>query len=280
MVMPQQAFIHQIFYDERTRAQLDPGFLPLDNTANPRPDWSEYWPIRHFFLANSFLRDAGYGFLSPKFHAKTGLTAADVHRFIAEEEADVFLFSPWLDQSAVMLNVFEQAAVHGRGVPALCAHVLGQLAPGIDARSLVMDSRQVVFCNFFVARPAFWQRWFSLCEPIFRLCEEGDSPLAAQLSTLVPHDGRSNEAKVFLIERIASFILATESRWKVRAYDPARLPLSKAPIAGRETLMQLDALKRAWRTDGNPEHLRAFGELRASLAGPLRPPAAVVDTPR
>jgi hypothetical protein len=31
--MPQQAFIHQIFYDERTRAQLDPGFLPLDNTA-------------------------------------------------------------------------------------------------------------------------------------------------------------------------------------------------------------------------------------------------------
>jgi hypothetical protein len=29
--------------------------------------------------------------------------------------------------------------------------------------------------------------------------------------------------------------------------------------------MQLDALKRAWRADGNPEHLRAFGELRASL---------------
>jgi hypothetical protein len=100
------------------------------------------------------------------------------------------------------------------------------------------------------------------------------------LLTPVPHDGRSNHAKVFLIERIASFILATESRWKVRAYDPARLPLSKAPVAGRETLMQLDALKRAWRADGNPEHLRAFGELRASLAGPLRPPAGVVDTPR
>jgi hypothetical protein len=153
--MPQQAFIHQIFYDERTRAQLDPGFLPLDNTANLRPDWSEYWPIRQFFLANRFLRDAGYGFLSPKFGAKTGLAAADVHRFIAEEEADVFLFSPWIDQSAVMLNVFEQTAVHGRGVPALCAQVLAQLAPGIDAMRLVMDSRQVVFCNFSSpARPS------------------------------------------------------------------------------------------------------------------------------
>ena len=187
--MPQQAFIRQIFYDERTRAQLDPGFVPLDNTANPRPDWSEYWPIRQFFVAHTFVRDAGYGFLSPKFGVKSGLTAADVHRFIAEEEADVFLFSPWLDQSATVL-------------------------------------------------------------------------------------------KVFLIERVASFILATESRWKVRAYDPARLPLSKTPIAGRDTLMQLDALKRAWRTDGNPEHLRAYRGLRASLTGPFRPPAAVFDTPR
>lgn len=278
--MPQQAFIQQIFYDERTRGQLDPGFLPLDNTANLRPDWSEYWPIRQFFPANTFFRDAGYGFLSPKFGAKTGLTAADVHRFIAEDEADVFLFSPWIDQSAVVLNVFEHAAVHGSGIPALFAFVLAQLVPGIDALRLVMDSRQVVFCNFFVARPAFWQRWFSLCEPVFRLCEAGGSPLAAQLCTPVPHDGRRNPAKVFLIERIASFILATESRWKVRAYDPARLPLSKTPIAGREPLMQLDALKRAWRTDGNPEHLRAYRELRASLAGRLRPPAAVVDIPR
>jgi hypothetical protein len=46
------------------------------------------------------------------------------------------------------------------------------------------------------------------------------------------------------------------------------------------TRAQLDALKRAWRTDGNPEHLRAFRELQASLAGPFRPPATVGDTPR
>ena len=46
------------------------------------------------------------------------------------------------------------------------------------------------------------------------------------------------------------------------------------------TRAQLDALKRAWRTDGNPEHMRAFRELQASLVSPLRPPAGVVDTPR
>ena len=44
------ARIHQIYYSEQTRAELDPGFLPLDNSANERPDWREYWPIRRFLL--------------------------------------------------------------------------------------------------------------------------------------------------------------------------------------------------------------------------------------
>lgn len=75
---PQQAFVRQIFHNEETRAQLDPGFLPLDNAPNLRPDWSEYWPIRQFVRSNSFFRDAGYGFFSPKFAAKTRLPAADI----------------------------------------------------------------------------------------------------------------------------------------------------------------------------------------------------------
>ena len=39
-------YAYQIYYSEQTRDALDPGFLPLDNLANPRPDWREYWPIR------------------------------------------------------------------------------------------------------------------------------------------------------------------------------------------------------------------------------------------
>ena len=40
--------IYQIFYNESTQKSNDPGFLPLDNLSNERPDWSEYWPIRRF----------------------------------------------------------------------------------------------------------------------------------------------------------------------------------------------------------------------------------------
>ncbi|MGH6690087.1 MAG: hypothetical protein ACREF4_05335 [Gammaproteobacteria bacterium] len=40
----------QIFYNEETRAALDPDFEPLDNSRHQRRDWYEYWPIREFLL--------------------------------------------------------------------------------------------------------------------------------------------------------------------------------------------------------------------------------------
>jgi hypothetical protein len=62
--------IYQIYYSEATKAHNDPGFLPMDNLANERPDWREYWPIRNYLLNNNLEEDTRYGFLSPKFEAK------------------------------------------------------------------------------------------------------------------------------------------------------------------------------------------------------------------
>ena len=65
------ANIYQIYYDEPSRQALDSGFIPLDNTDNLRPDWSELWVIRRFLLNTPLIEDQWYGFLSPKFTAKT-----------------------------------------------------------------------------------------------------------------------------------------------------------------------------------------------------------------
>ena len=46
------SYIYQIYYDEASRAALDPGFLPLDNTANLRPDWYEFHVIKKFLENN------------------------------------------------------------------------------------------------------------------------------------------------------------------------------------------------------------------------------------
>ena len=53
----QAVHIHQIHYSPQQ--QLDPGFTALDNTANQRPDWFEYWPMRNFLL-HEILDDNAY----------------------------------------------------------------------------------------------------------------------------------------------------------------------------------------------------------------------------
>ena len=90
--------IYQIYYSEATKAQNDLGFLPLDNLANERPDWREYWPIRNFLLKNELAENTSYGFFSPKFKDKTNLEASDVVNFIS----NVFLRQ--MPRFAVLLN--------------------------------------------------------------------------------------------------------------------------------------------------------------------------------
>ena len=61
--MTQKINLYQIAYDSKTLKQVqDSGFLLLDNQANERPDWYEYWPIRQFLLAETLEEDAFYGF--------------------------------------------------------------------------------------------------------------------------------------------------------------------------------------------------------------------------
>ena len=62
--------LYQIFYNSETKALIDPDFLPLDNSANARPDWFEYWPIRNLLQEKNFSDEDYLGVFSPKFNRK------------------------------------------------------------------------------------------------------------------------------------------------------------------------------------------------------------------
>ena len=261
--------VYQICYSEQTRRENDTGFLVLDNMANPRPDWREYWPMRKFLLHNCLNDDDYYGFFSPKFRLKTSLDSAAVHAFVRAHapEADVFLFSPFFDLCAYARNIFEQGSAGHPDVAKATLGSLGLVAPGVDLQTLLMSSKHVVFCNYIVAKPAFWKVWLEHCEPIFALAEENASELATRLNADTTHDGAGAPVKVFVIERMASLLLGTQSHWKVKAYDSTTLPFSSAPIGKypRELIL-LDALKIAASRQQRPEYFSCFLELRHRLS--------------
>ena len=257
--------IRQIFYSEQTRAANDHGFLALDNLANERPDWREYWPMRRHLLTTALDEDAYYGFFSPKFKAKTGLDAPAVLEFIRAQrgEPDVVLFSPFFDQSAFALNIFVQGSAQHPDIMQTFRACGAMVAPGLNLDTLVMDSRNTVFCNYFAARPRFWREWLRVCEMLFAVAESGTGPLAAALNADTRHDGAGAPVKVFVVERVASLILATQPHWKTRAYNPLVMPFSNSRIARfPKELVQLDALKIALATHGFAEQLQEFAELQ------------------
>jgi hypothetical protein len=264
---PRRVEIRQIYYSEETRQQLDPGFLPLDNCGQ-RPDWREYWPIRGFLQQHTLDENTLYGFFSPKFGKKTTLDSAAVHQFIATvpRDVDVIGFSPFFDQGAVHLNVFEQAATNHANSWPVFEQAIAFVAPGIDPHNAVMDSRHSIFCNYFVATPAFWRRWLAVNEVLFAVAEAGSSALAHLLNTPISYASGFVPAKVFVQERIVSLLLLGERHWRVRHFDPLRLPMSGSIVSPYPAdLLVLDALKTAAIEHGSHNYLKMFQQVRNTL---------------
>lgn len=277
---PPPIHLHLIPWNEAGFAAVPPGWLVLDNRANPRPDWYEYDPIRRRLLHGEPLDEAAfYGFFSPKFPHKTNLSHADVSAFVAAHAAtaDVVLFSPQPDMGAFFLNVFEQGETFDPGLIDAYAAFLESIGRPVPLRGLVMDARQVCFSNYFVARPAFWRAWLALNEALYAACERSDAAcdtaalaLKRELVKGTTYPGGA-ERKVFLMERAVSLLLTIEPHWRSVAHDPFGFGWSMSRLREHPTeAFVSDALKRAHRDTGWPEYLRAFAEVRQRFLAPRR----------
>jgi predicted O-linked N-acetylglucosamine transferase (SPINDLY family) len=252
--------LYTIVYSPESLKQLEPGFNTLDHMKNDRSDWREYWPVRNYLLRMELDENALYGFFSPKFRSKTGLSHADVLSFMGDRSADVYTFSPQPDMGSFFLNVFEQNDVFDPGFKALSQELFNNIGYSVDLNTLVMDSRHVVFSNFIVANRRFWMAWLDLCEKIFSLCEAAETELARKLNEPTSYQGVPR--KVFMVERIASLLLKT-GHWQIRPYNTFKCAWSALGTNRfKDEAVISDTLKLAHNELGYPEHLAGFSEIR------------------
>ena len=215
-------------------------------------------------MGNTLDEDAFYGFLSPKFGAKTLVEAADVAAFVRKhaQRADVVLFSPQPDMGAFFLNVFEQGELFDPGLIAAYEAFLVHINEPVALSQLIMDSSQVVFSNYFVARPAFWRAWLAINEALFAVCESSDTPLGQALCQPTTYPG-AVQRKVFLVERAASLLIVTNPRWRSVAYNPFGMGWSMSRFREHPTDAVIsDALKVAFRNQRYPQYMQAFSAVR------------------
>ena len=274
----QAMHIYQILNHYTPRQELDPGFEVLDNSVNERPDWFEYWPIRTFLLNEPLDEGAFYGFLSPKFKLKSSLSSDAVREFIldADTAVDVVLLSPSIHNSAYYLNVFEHGDAEHPGLKDVAKRLFERLGLPNDLDSLVSDSRNTVFSNYFIAKPRFWRAWLAINEKMFAIAETPSDALGEALRAPTSYRGSSNvQMKIFIMERVATWLLTCDRSFAARVRDPfvARRRIYKLPIA-----LVCDALKIAYATQGRAQYkdvfllvrgLRKFLNLQIRLGGAM-----------
>ncbi len=251
-------FIYQILTHYTKLEDLDPGFLVLDNSANERQDWYEYWPIRKFLLNEPLEEDAFYGFLSPKFKQKTNLSAAPVREFISLEisTTDIVLLSPTLRWTAYHLNVFKFGDAVHPGLLQVADRFFRQIGEPTNLHDLVTSSRNEVYSNYMIAKPRFWRAWLKITEQLFEIAESATDPLGAELRKPTRYRGGNNaQMKIFIIERIVTWLLARDSQFVARVRNPfvTRNRIYKLPGA-----IICDALKIAYIENG---HRREYKDM-------------------
>jgi len=253
---------YQILDHYTSRQELDPGFDVLDNSRNERPDWYEYWPIRKFLLNEKLDEGAFYGFLSPTFKLKTNLSAAEVRDFIQASgpATEVAVFGPGIHNSAFFLNVFEHGNAEHPGLLDAAKLFFARTHHPQPLEDLVSDSRNIVHSNHFIAKPRFWRAWLKIAEQLFAIAEIPEDPLGVRLRTPTQSRGRRDvQMKIWLLERVATWILITDPSFATCVHDPraSRSRINKLPVA-----IICDALKIAYATQGRGQYKDVFLMLR------------------
>ena len=257
-----------IGYSEATASVIEPGFTLLDNRANPRPDWYEIWPIRHWLRKQPLDEETLYGFFSPKLRAKTGLGAAELLAFAAAHApAELLLFSPQPDVAMPFRSVFHGGERFNPGYLDAAQAVLDRAGSGVALHQVVMDSRCAVFSNYLLATPRFWRQWLAWVEVLVAMAEAGDAGLALATSY-----GAGVQRKVFVGEGFAS-LLAWGGAYRLATLSPFAVPWFSQFSAQRDELIELDALKMAYRDTARREYLTRFdARAEALIQRALRPP--------
>ena len=265
--MSAPVYIHQIYYNEATRSQIDAGFIPLDNTANPRPDWFEFGVIRQYLKSHPLAEGAFYGFFSPKFAWKTGLAGQQVLDFVqAHHDQDVLLFSPGWDQIAYFQNVFEQGEFWHAGLMRQMQQFVDTTPYKAPLSEMVTHSSSACFSNFVVAKPAYWRAWLLLADAFFNYAEAGADALGAttygDYTDLFP-------MKTFIQERFVSLLLAG-GNFTSTAYDFSEATPVFTQVFGdhpqaRRWLQSCDVLKQQYAKTQDLDYLQAYRKLRGLM---------------
>lgn len=216
--------IFQIYFEGWQRELLDPAFYPLDNSRGN----SELLEFAVFdqLARNPATQDAQlWGALSWRFGEKTGMLGADLVKQIVDHPGyDVYSCNPHPSNEAIYHNMWMQGEVsHPQFLEIVRAFYV---AAGLNEKELIQiePSSGFAAANYFVATPAFWQKYIAFVRRALVTADKRLDPRIRDLlhSKVADDKGLHGGATYvpFIVERLFATFLRTEGN-NFKAYKVA-----------------------------------------------------------
>lgn len=224
--------LYQSYLGEAQRRHLDARAIPTDVADSVGPGQREYDLFKRVQqdrrrTLRGTDRKRPWGLVSWKFEQKCLLSIADFLAFAEQRLAEGFdcaFINPMVGNLAIDSNVWSQWAASSPATARMLAH----LNTVIDLQSMLfMPASRFAFCNYFVATPAFWDRYFrfvdGVLEPLERHARQQTAIGQLYLSSGNYARDRAVTMRPFLIERLFSTLLCLPGAPRAAAFlpDPA-----------------------------------------------------------
>ena len=253
-------YLYQIYYNEKSKKNLDPKFLPLDNSANIKDGWMEYSAIRNVLLNKKFKNEVYIGFFSPRLKEKTGLTYKDIFRSIEKRSELIYSFSPAFQSSTLFKNSFLHVEHWHPGLLRLASVYSSEVNLNVDLNNLVQDDSKIIFSNYFVAKYELWREWFQYSEKLYKFSQD------SAINKTTYHAGHFNYSfKPFLMERLISLVLEKNKINASIEFDPILQPRDFKI----ETLITLNSFKTQYIKTNNKKYLDLYDNLIRKVKHPV-----------
>jgi len=194
--------IYQAYYDTAQLPNLDPVFIPYDNTVNDAPHLRELPMWRKLYDKHKDT-DAHWGLLSWRWVQKTGLPPFQFRDWILENPGyDVYHFDPFKHLANEVPNLWVQGDRWHPGMINFANRLLPKIGIDTPVEQLRYLPEDFASCNYFIGNAKFWKNYLSFLDLCLKLCDEDEA-----LSNYIYKEGQTYNGHFlpyfsFVIERL------------------------------------------------------------------------------
>ncbi|QWD35565.1 hypothetical protein G6674_00695 [Polynucleobacter paneuropaeus] len=201
--------LYQPYFNANEINRLSPLAIPWNAQNNIAPDTREYELFKMIAESNSHSDQEPWGLVSQKFSHKAQIPLEKFYDFATKQISagfDCAFINPHIGQEAIQINVWEQGEQAGHhGLLVIAQHLEQSL--GIPFLS-PMSNNVFAFSNFFIAKPSFWDKYFSFVDQVLSNLEH-EASLNTQIGHIYISSAKylkdpSAKMRPFIIERLLS----------------------------------------------------------------------------